>query len=86
MAAPAQSNAPQSLTIGTEFSVLTTTVTTLAGQSVKLDSMAEIDIIVGPSASFQYSIGFGLYRNGEVIVQVSEDQQDLSVYIVISPI
>ncbi|WFA07610.1 hypothetical protein [Bacillus sp. HSf4] len=75
MASPTQSNMPLTLTIDTELSVLATTVSTSDGQSVKLDSMAEVDIIVGPAGLFQYSIVFSFYRNGEVIAQVTEDNQ-----------
>ncbi|MCY9150129.1 hypothetical protein MOF49_21835, partial [Bacillus haynesii] len=73
---PAQSTDTVSLTVGTETPILTTTVTSSAGQNIKLDSMAEVDIIIGPATTFEYSIIFTLYRNNGAIAQVSVDSQD----------
>ncbi|WP_430788534.1 collagen-like triple helix repeat-containing protein [Virgibacillus flavescens] len=70
-----QSEVAMVLPVGVETSVLTVAVNTEEDQSVKIDSVAEIDIIVGLSSTFQFAIEYSLYRDGIVLATVTENDE-----------
>ncbi|MGP4070124.1 hypothetical protein ACTWP7_16080 [Halobacillus sp. B29] len=63
------------LPVDVETTVLTVAVTSDAGQSLKIDSVAEIDIIVGLSTTFQYNIQYSLYRDGTLLATLLENNE-----------
>ena len=63
------------LPVGVETSVLTVVVNSDANQSVKIDSVAEVDIVVGLSTTFQYTIEYFLYRDGILLATLTENNE-----------
>ncbi|WP_223703385.1 hypothetical protein [Sutcliffiella deserti] len=63
------------LPIEEETTVLSVTVNADADQSVKVDSVAEVDIIVGLSTTFQYTIEYSLYRDGVLLATLTENNE-----------
>jgi hypothetical protein len=59
------------LPITTEVSVLSLAVTTTTGQTLKLDSMAEVEITTAATAAYQYTINYQLFLDGLSIAAVT---------------
>ncbi|WP_277752125.1 hypothetical protein [Halobacillus salinus] len=70
-----QTETSLSLTTGVETSILSVPIVTELGQTVKIDTMAEVDIVAGLATTFIYSIDFVLYRNGSIIANVTESNE-----------
>jgi hypothetical protein len=69
-----QSSSSINLPITTEVSVLSLPITTTTGQSLKLDSMAEVEITTSASANYQYTINYQLYLDGASIAAVTVEK------------
>ena len=71
-----QSSTTIGLVLGTPTTVLTLAVTTTAGQSVKLDSMADVEItttaLIGAT---QYTLTYDLERDGTPIATVTREEE-----------
>jgi len=50
-------------------------VLTTLGQSLKIDSMAEVEVTIGPAAAFQYTILYELYADGLPIASVTVEKE-----------
>lgn len=61
--------------VDVETTVLTVAVNSDAGQSLKIDSVAETDIIVGLSSTFQYTIEYSLYRDATLLSTITENAE-----------
>ncbi|MBZ9622594.1 NTTRR-F1 domain [Clostridium sp. FP2] len=69
-----ESSTTTPLPLTTQVSVLSQAVTTTSGQSLKLDSMAEVEITTTASANYQYTITYGLFRDGSAIATVTAEK------------
>jgi hypothetical protein len=63
------------LQLGTQATVLSRSITTTTGQSLKIDSMCEVEVTVGLIAIFQYSIQYYLYLDGGSIASVTVEKE-----------
>ncbi|MXQ52710.1 hypothetical protein [Shimazuella alba] len=72
----AESCLPIELALGSEVLVLSRAFDIENPQFLKIASKSSINIIVGPSNSYEYSIQYGLYRDGNLLSSVSLEEQD----------
>ncbi|SHJ02701.1 hypothetical protein SAMN02746098_05035, partial [Desulfosporosinus lacus DSM 15449] len=70
----AQSSSSLALPITTEVSVLSLPVTTTTGQTLKLDSMSEVEITTTASTNYQYTINYELFLDGASIATVTVEK------------
>ena len=70
-----QSEDGTSIEVGQETSVLLLNVNTSIGQTIKIDSMTEVDIVTGLSTTFQYSIEYSLFRDNVAIATFTENNE-----------
>jgi len=66
------------LPLTTQTPVLSLAVTTTTGQRLKIDSMSEVEITVGPTVNFQYTILYQLYFDTNPIASVVVEREQNS--------